>query len=556
MSSSSPTLLAAPRALLLDYGGVLVSPQRHQDGTVRFTQALAERVRARGLHVDEDLLAEDLRIGLATLSAWKGTASRRLRPRELSPETTVSEFLLAGTPAAVRAALSAEAADVLELMSRCHADHPLRTGIVELLQLCDDHGIAVGIVSNAHSARRHRHELDSHGLRGRFAVQIYSEEAGIRKPHPEMITRAAAALGVRPKDCWFVGDTYDRDVRAGRRAGVGTVVLTLDGTPAQGPDEGPEQPDLTLDSPMQLLTALREVLESSAADRTDADPHQQKEQMPQPGPAAAAASVAARSGPGTTGLRRPTLLIDHGGVISRTEKPTEPMHVLAEAVETVLSVGGAPLELEEIRALLLEGHRRYQAGKSESARACDPWQEVTARRYWADYVGPLVDRRRRELLLAEADSLQPILYSSRSRKILREGAADLLRRCAESGIRTVVVSNTLSGRGVRHVLAGHGVDQWLTGAVFSDELGRRKPCPQIFARALEIAEDDGSRCLMLGDKVTNDAWGAQQAGIARRVLTRGGSDSDDELEQALASGVATDLVDHPGQVFELLEAMG
>lgn len=82
------------------------------------------------------------------------------------------------------------------------------------------------MVSNAHSGRSHRTLLREAGLEDHFGVQVYSDEVGIRKPHPEMIALAARALGTVPERCWYVGDTQDRDVVAGRRAGVAAVLLT------------------------------------------------------------------------------------------------------------------------------------------------------------------------------------------------------------------------------------------------------------------------------------------------------------------------------------------
>ncbi|WP_438455022.1 HAD family hydrolase, partial [Staphylococcus epidermidis] len=73
------------------------------------------------------------------------------------------------------------------------------------------------------------------GLAEAFGVQIYSDEAGIRKPHPQMLCRAAEALGADLAESWYVGDTLDRDVVAGRRAGVGAVILTR----SQHTDEPP-----------------------------------------------------------------------------------------------------------------------------------------------------------------------------------------------------------------------------------------------------------------------------------------------------------------------------
>lgn len=42
------------------------------------------------------------------------------------------------------------------------------------------------------------------------------------KPHPAPLLEAARRLGMRPEECWYVGDDL-RDIQAGRAAGMSTV---------------------------------------------------------------------------------------------------------------------------------------------------------------------------------------------------------------------------------------------------------------------------------------------------------------------------------------------
>jgi FMN phosphatase YigB (HAD superfamily) len=116
----------------------------------------------------------------------------------------------------------------------------------------------VAVVSNTLYGSVHRDFLEKAGLGDRFAVQIYSDETGVRKPNPELVLRAARALGVGPEQCWFVGDTWSRDVRAARRARVGVAVLMRSArTEAQAP------PGLDVDRSVPDGYALRALLEST-----------------------------------------------------------------------------------------------------------------------------------------------------------------------------------------------------------------------------------------------------------------------------------------------------
>ena len=52
----------------------------------------------------------------------------------------------------------------------------------------------------------------------------FAIDCDCRKPAPGMIIDAAAQLGVRPEDCWFIGDTW-MDMAAGRAAGCRTILV-------------------------------------------------------------------------------------------------------------------------------------------------------------------------------------------------------------------------------------------------------------------------------------------------------------------------------------------
>jgi FMN phosphatase YigB (HAD superfamily) len=83
----------------------------------------------------------------------------------------------------------------------------------------------MAVVSNTLSGAAHRDFLTKAGVGGLFAAQIYSDEAGVRKPNPQMIWAAAQELRVPAEDCWFVGDSRRRDVLCARRAEVAVAVL-------------------------------------------------------------------------------------------------------------------------------------------------------------------------------------------------------------------------------------------------------------------------------------------------------------------------------------------
>src|SRR5699024_6442517 len=104
-----------------------------------------------------------------------------------------------------------------------------------------------------------------------FAVQLYSDEAGIRKPHPGIIDLAARALGTSARRCWYVGDTLDRDVVAGRRAGVAAVLGTRPPHTDTPPLSVTDRAALVVDDPRGIVPALRRPVRPSSAGPTLAE---------------------------------------------------------------------------------------------------------------------------------------------------------------------------------------------------------------------------------------------------------------------------------------------
>lgn len=97
-------------------------------------------------------------------------------------------------------------------------------GIPELIsQLCA-RGLAWGVVTNK-SMRFTGPLTQSMGLFETAAAVVGGDSTPHAKPHPEPLLEAARQLNLDPERCLYVGDD-ERDVVAGRAAGMGTVAAT------------------------------------------------------------------------------------------------------------------------------------------------------------------------------------------------------------------------------------------------------------------------------------------------------------------------------------------
>jgi putative hydrolase of the HAD superfamily len=90
----------------------------------------------------------------------------------------------------------------------------------------------------------------------------------------------------------------------------------------------------------------------------------------------------------------------------------------------------------------------------------------------------------------------------------------LLDSLRERGLRTGLVSNAFDPGWLLHNdLERMGLAERLDAAVFSSEIGKRKPHEAIFAAALESLGVEAERALFVGDRRFEDIRGAKEAGM-------------------------------------------
>ncbi len=93
--------------------------------------------------------------------------------------------------------------------------------------------------------------------------------------------------------------------------------------------------------------------------------------------------------------------------------------------------------------------------------------------------------------------------------------APLFRTLRERGVRVGVLSNTLWPREWHEdFFRRDGVLDLIDGDVYSSEIAWTKPSPRAFAAAMDaVGATDPARCVYVGDRLYDDVWGAQNAGL-------------------------------------------
>ena len=107
----------------------------------------------------------------------------------------------------------------------------------------------------------------------------------------------------------------------------------------------------------------------------------------------------------------------------------------------------------------------------------------------------------------------------------------LLDSLRARGLKTGIVSNTsVPGWLLEPVLEKQGLASRVDIALFSSDVGKRKPHPLIFRRALEELGVPADRTLFVGDRVRQDVRGASEVGMV--TVQALWSRADEHLEGA------------------------
>jgi putative hydrolase of the HAD superfamily len=188
---------AAPRAVLLDAGGVLLLPNPWVVSAV---------LRAAGGAMDPDAVPRAHYAGVAAMDARKTTDwsyYHRVFVRFAGVPTARIDDALAGLGALFR--------------SPVHTTwNVVPTGVVEHLRDLAATGVAIAVVSNADGlveSTLRRCEIP-------FDVVIDSTIVGFAKPQPEIFACALEKLNVAASDAVHVGDMASADVDGAHAAGV------------------------------------------------------------------------------------------------------------------------------------------------------------------------------------------------------------------------------------------------------------------------------------------------------------------------------------------------
>ena len=128
-------------------------------------------------------------------------------------------------------------------------------GVSELIEALRARGLRWGVVTNK-SVRFTGPLTRSMPLFATAGAIVSGDTTPHAKPHPEPLLEAARQLGVPATSCVYVGDD-ERDILAGRAAGMGTVAATY-GYMGEQAEVARWDADAAISSPLEFLQLLKE----------------------------------------------------------------------------------------------------------------------------------------------------------------------------------------------------------------------------------------------------------------------------------------------------------
>ena len=209
-----------------------------------------------------------------------------------------------------------------------------------------------------------------------------------------------------------------------------------------------------------------------------------------------------------------------------------------EALRLALSRAGAGLAVEEVE----EAYDRSLTVLQERfwSRHRDPTYREQVRLVLDCAVPGVADRLADDMLeVAVTAYISPVLSFPPA---LQSGAAEAVRGLAARGLTLGIISNTGRTPGImlRRVLEAHDLLRHFSVISYSDEVGYRKPDPEIFRRTLARAGAAAPEAAHVGDNPVDDVAGARGAGMRAVHYAAGG-----RAGAPHADLVVTDLAELP-----------
>lgn len=208
-----------------------------------------------------------------------------------------------------------------------------------------------------------------------------------------------------------------------------------------------------------------------------------------------------------------TVLFDVGGTLLTVQSSDALRTAFSKRLRERLAVYGITLSSDDVKSgqRLHENAEEYKHFSEEALTELPPvkiWNEFYLKEY------KLGEKK----LVPIAEELSFLFDYERVCNLRRPGLIETLDALRGMDIRMGVVSNIISRSFVPHILKEYGIESYFDCVVMSSESGYRKPNPAAFEPALRQLGSHPESTAYVGDTLSRDVLGAQNAKLAMMIL--------------------------------------
>jgi len=157
--------------------------------------------------------------------------------------------------------------------------------------------------------------------------------------------------------------------------------------------------------------------------------------------------------------------------------------------------------------------------------ALDSWIELSEEDRCTKHLFPEYPE---DLVKENAEELTLLFSHSKGVRELRPEALPVIRELYERNYRIGIISNTVSRVLVPGELNEAGITPYVENVVMSSILGIRKPDPEIFRGAAELAGVSPEKCVYIGDQPNRDVEGPRRSGFGLNIILKTSNYPDDD----------------------------
>lgn len=246
------------------------------------------------------------------------------------------------------------------------------------------------------------------------------------------------------------------------------------------------------------------------------------------------------------------ILFDFDGIIVHSREINGwDSHIAANILRALqLGSDNTELTIERIATDLVNATRAVSHWCNATSLETHPHE--LADEMWIEYLTVNWPRELRDRLRPRAREIVCQISQLRYERTYRDGTRELLSYLADLGIGMAIVSNTPCGEVTRNYLREEDLSHFFQTEIYSNEVGLRKPNPDILLLGVDALSLNPNQTWFVGDRLDRDTACGVRAGVAKTVLMESSDTSLYPYELSLRPDI---VVADPYELLALIQSL-